>query len=143
MPAGPLKRPGPPLGEHSVIQHTPPPSLHIPTHPVLEDCPGPSKRKKSSEEVNREFTSTLNPDVLVLSIHSTLLPVQASHPGLQRFSNQSSVLSQQPPPAHQLPPKPAFWNPIHKDNGALWQPQTSERKNPQSQEIQVRTATKT
>ncbi|XP_013885866.1 extensin [Austrofundulus limnaeus] len=113
MPAGPLKRPGPPLGEHSVIQHTPPPPLHIPAHPVLEDCPGPSKRKKSSE--------------------------QAPHPGLQRFSNQSSVLSQPPPlppPALQLPPKPAFWNPIHKDSGAVWQPQTSDRKNTQSQEIQ-------
>ncbi|XP_024864275.1 uncharacterized protein kdm6ba isoform X1 [Kryptolebias marmoratus] len=110
MPAGHLKRPGPPLGEHSVIQHTPPPSLHIPTHPAVEDCPGPSKRKKSSD--------------------------QASHPGLQRFNSQSSGLSQQPSSAHQLPPKPAFWNPIHKDNGVLWQPQTSERKNPQSQEIQ-------
>ncbi|XP_028998390.2 lysine-specific demethylase 6B [Betta splendens] len=47
---GQLKRPGPPLGEHSVIQHTPP-SLHsLSRPPNAEDCPSPSKRKKSSEQ---------------------------------------------------------------------------------------------
>ncbi|XP_047458103.1 lysine-specific demethylase 6B isoform X3 [Mugil cephalus] len=111
MPGGQLKRPGPPLGEHSVIQHTPTPSLHLPSHPAAEDSPSPSKRKKSSDQV--------------------------SHPGLQRFSGPGqSLLSQQQPSVHHLPPKPAFWNPLHKDNSALWQPQTSERKNTQSQECQ-------
>ncbi len=42
--SGQLKRPGPPLGEHSVIQHTPGPSLYRP----MEDCPSPNKRKKNS-----------------------------------------------------------------------------------------------
>ncbi|XP_060780919.1 lysine-specific demethylase 6B isoform X2 [Neoarius graeffei] len=42
--AGQLKRPAPPLGEHSVIQHTPL-SLSRPN----EDCPSPSKRKRSSD----------------------------------------------------------------------------------------------
>uniref|UniRef100_A0A1A8S3C5 [histone H3]-trimethyl-L-lysine(27) demethylase n=1 Tax=Nothobranchius rachovii TaxID=451742 RepID=A0A1A8S3C5_9TELE len=112
MPGGHLKRPGPPLGEHSVIQHTPLPTLHVPTHAAMEDCPSPSKRKKSLD--------------------------QGSHPGLQRFSGlgQSSLLTQQPPSAQHAPPKPAFWNPIHKDNGGLWQPQTSDHKNTQSQEFQ-------
>ncbi|KAM6908919.1 uncharacterized protein kdm6ba [Xenentodon cancila] len=111
MLGGQLKRPGPPLAEHSVIQHTPPPSLHISSRPVAEDCPSPNKRKKSSD--------------------------QTSHPGLQRFAGPGqSLLSQQPSSAQRLPPKPAFWNPVHKDNGVLWQPQTSDRKNPQSQEFQ-------
>lgn len=54
--SGQLKRPGPPLGEHSVIQHTPAPSLHRP----MEDCPGPSKRKKSSgsEQVGNVFMAS-------------------------------------------------------------------------------------
>ncbi|XP_072232193.1 uncharacterized protein kdm6ba isoform X2 [Leuresthes tenuis] len=114
MLGGQLKRPGPPLGEHSVIQHTPPPSLHIPSRHVAEDCPSPSKRIKSSDQV--------------------------SHSGLQRFSGvglsqqQSSVHHHHHP--HPPPPKPNFWNPIHKDNGVPWQPQTSNRKNPQSQEFQ-------
>ncbi|KAM8746547.1 uncharacterized protein kdm6ba isoform 2-T8 [Acanthopagrus schlegelii] len=103
MVGGQLKRPGPPLGEHSVIQHTPPPSLHPSSRPAVEDCPSPSKRKKSSDQV--------------------------SHPGLQRFPGQS-LLSQP-----HLPPKPAFWNPLHK-NSTPWQPQTSDRKNAASQEFQ-------
>lgn len=41
--AGHLKRPGPPLGEHSVIQHAP-----TPLHRPVEDSPSPNKRKKSS-----------------------------------------------------------------------------------------------
>ncbi|XP_061566505.1 lysine-specific demethylase 6B [Cololabis saira] len=111
MLGGQLKRPGPPLGEHSVIQHTPPPSLHIPSRPAAEDCPSPNKRKKSLD--------------------------QTSHPGMQRFAGPGQPLpSQQQSSAQRLPQKPAFWNPIHKDNGVLWQPQTSDHKNPQSQEFQ-------
>ncbi|XP_005939265.2 lysine-specific demethylase 6B [Haplochromis burtoni] len=107
MQGGQLKRPGPPLGEHSVIQHTPSPSLHTPSQPAAEECPSPSKRKKSSDQV--------------------------SHPGLQRFSGAGQSLPQQQSSAQHHPPKPAFWNPIHKDSSVPWQPQTSERKNPQSQ----------
>ncbi|XP_022614083.1 trithorax group protein osa-like, partial [Seriola dumerili] len=111
MLGGQLKRPGPPLGEHSVIQHTPPPSLHPSSRlPVAEDCPSPSKRKKSSDQV--------------------------SHPGLQRFSGPGqSLLSQQQSSVHHHPPKPAFWNPLHKES-TPWQPHTSDRKNPPSQEFQ-------
>lgn len=52
MMGGQLKRPAPPLGEHSVIQHAPPPPLHHPA-PPSEDCPSPSKRTRgsSSEQV--------------------------------------------------------------------------------------------
>ncbi|XP_071189710.1 lysine-specific demethylase 6B-like isoform X1 [Salvelinus alpinus] len=111
MLGGQLKRPAPPLGEYSVIRHTPPPSLH-PSRPN-EDCPSPSKRKRISEQV--------------------------LHPGIQRFPGpgghplppQQQPLSHYPPP----PPKPAFWNPMHKASGAAWaQP---ERKNG-SPEFQVR-----
>ncbi|XP_056224472.1 lysine-specific demethylase 6B [Seriola aureovittata] len=111
MLGGQLKRPGPPLGEHSVIQHTPPPSLHPSSRlPVAEDCPSPSKRKKSSDQV--------------------------SHPGLQRFSGPGqSLLSQQQSSVHHHPPKPAFWNPLHKES-TPWQPHISDRKNPPSQEFQ-------
>ncbi|XP_068569670.1 uncharacterized protein kdm6ba [Cebidichthys violaceus] len=111
MVGGQLKRPGPPLGEHSVIQHTPPPSMHPSSRPAVEDCPSPSKRKKSSDQI--------------------------SHPGLHRFPGQS-LLSQHQSSMHHLPPKAAFWNPLHK-NSTPWQPQTSDRKNPQSQEFQLRT----
>ncbi|XP_042256271.1 lysine-specific demethylase 6B isoform X1 [Thunnus maccoyii] len=115
MQGGQLKRPGPPLGEHSVIQHTPLPSLHPSSRPAAEDSPSPSKRKKSSDQV--------------------------SHPGQQRFSGPGqSLLSQHQSSVHHLPPKPAFWNPLHKDN-TPWQPQTADRKNPPSQEFQVRTET--
>ncbi|CDQ82099.1 unnamed protein product [Oncorhynchus mykiss] len=100
MLGGQLKRPAPPLGEHSVIQHTPPPSLHPSSRPN-EDCPSPSKRKRkrSSEQI--------------------------PHPGIQRFSGPGG---QQQPPAHlpPPPPKPAFWNPIHKGNVPWAQP---ERRN--------------
>ncbi|XP_040886634.1 lysine-specific demethylase 6B [Toxotes jaculatrix] len=110
MQGGQRKRPGPPLGEHSVIQHTPLPSLHPPSRPpAAEDCPSPIKRKKSSDQV--------------------------SHPGLQRFSGPSQSVSQQQSSVHHLPPKPAFWNPLHKDN-TPWQTHTSDRKNPPSQEFQ-------
>ncbi|XP_008433781.1 lysine-specific demethylase 6B isoform X2 [Poecilia reticulata] len=105
MPGGQLKRPGPPLGEHSVIQHTPPVSHHIPPHPVVEDNPSPSKRRKSLDQV--------------------------SHSGLQHFSGQPPSSSQQQTPTHHHVPKPAFWNPIHKDNGVPWKPHTSDRKHPQ------------
>ncbi|XP_071389069.1 uncharacterized protein kdm6ba isoform X2 [Centroberyx affinis] len=115
MLGGQLKRPAPPLGEHSVIQHTPPPSLHPSSRPGAEDCPSPSKRKKSSDQV--------------------------SHPGLQRFSGLGQSLpSQQQPSGHYPPPKPAFWNPLHKAN-TPWQPHTTERKNAPSQEFQVWTET--
>ncbi|XP_042184229.1 LOW QUALITY PROTEIN: lysine-specific demethylase 6B-like [Oncorhynchus tshawytscha] len=95
MLGGQLKRPAPPLGEHSVIQHTPPPSLHPSSRPN-EDCPSPSKRKRSSEQI--------------------------PHPGIQRFSGPGG---QQQPPAHLPPPpsKPAFWNPIHKGNAPWAQPE--------------------
>ncbi|TMS02134.1 Reticulocyte-binding protein 2-like protein a [Larimichthys crocea] len=114
MLGGQLKRPGPPLGEHSVIQHTPPPSLHPSSRPAAEDCPSPSKRKKNSDQV--------------------------SHPGLQRYPGQS-LLSQHQSSAHHLPSKSAFWNPLHKNNSTPWQPQTSDRKNLPPQEFQVRTET--
>ncbi|KAK5848555.1 hypothetical protein PBY51_006158 [Eleginops maclovinus] len=114
MLGGQLKRPGPPLGEHSVIQHTPPPSMHPSSRQAAEDCPSPNKRKKSSDQV--------------------------SHPGLQRFPVPGqSLLSQHQSSAHHLPPKAAFWNPLHKNNSTPWQPQMSERKNPQSQDFQLRT----
>ncbi|KAM8900584.1 uncharacterized protein kdm6ba isoform 1-T5 [Spinachia spinachia] len=111
MIGGPLKRHGPPLGEHSVIQHTPPPSMHPSSRPAAEDCPSPSKRKKSTD--------------------------QLSHPGLHRFPGPP-LPSQHQSSVHHLPPKAAFWNPLHK-NSAPWQPQSSDRKNPQSQEFQLRT----
>ncbi|XP_067117463.1 lysine-specific demethylase 6B isoform X1 [Osmerus mordax] len=104
MLGGQLKRPAPPLGEHSVIQHAPPPPLHPSARPG-DDCPSPSKRTRSSDQV--------------------------PHPGMQRFPGAS-----QPPlqPSYP-PPKPTFWNPIHKANAPWPQP---ERKNP-SLEFQVRT----
>uniref|UniRef100_A0A667XC49 [histone H3]-trimethyl-L-lysine(27) demethylase n=1 Tax=Myripristis murdjan TaxID=586833 RepID=A0A667XC49_9TELE len=108
MLGGQLKRPAPPLGEHSVIQHTPPPSLHQSSRPGSEDCPSPSKRKKSSD--------------------------QASHSGLQRFSGPGQSLpSQQQPSGHY--PKPPFWNPLHKVN-TPWQLQITERKNPPPHDFQ-------
>ncbi|KAM3590003.1 uncharacterized protein V6R79_001795 [Siganus canaliculatus] len=112
MVGGQLKRPGPPLGEHSVIQHTPPPPLHLSSRPTAEDCPSPSKRKKSSDQI--------------------------SHPGLQRLPGPS-MMSQHQSSGHPLPPKPAFWNPIHKNNSTPWQ--NPERKNPPAQEFQVQTET--
>ncbi|XP_056156120.1 lysine-specific demethylase 6B isoform X2 [Lampris incognitus] len=111
MLGGQLKRPAPPLGEHSVIQHTPPPSLHPSSRPGSEDCPSPSKRKKSSD--------------------------QAPHPGLQRFSGpgQSLPLQQQQSSGHYPPPKSALWNPLHKASQP-WQPPPIERKNPPPSEFQ-------
>uniref|UniRef100_A0A3P9I1X5 [histone H3]-trimethyl-L-lysine(27) demethylase n=1 Tax=Oryzias latipes TaxID=8090 RepID=A0A3P9I1X5_ORYLA len=104
---GQLKRPGPPLGEHSVIQHTPLPPLHMTSRLAADESPGPSKRKKSSD--------------------------LAPHPALQRYTGQSAP-SQQHSTAHHLPSKPAFWNPLHKDGGVPWP--TSELKNPQAQVFQ-------
>ncbi|XP_028810651.1 lysine-specific demethylase 6B isoform X2 [Denticeps clupeoides] len=85
-----LKRAAPPLGEHSVIQHAPPPSL-LRHH--QDDCPSPSKRKRNSEQV--------------------------PHSGLQRFpgSGGHSLPAMPQPPSHYPPPKPGFWNPLH--NGTL------------------------
>lgn len=59
MPGGHLKRPG----EHSVIQHAP--ALHPTRHPATEDAPGPSKRKKSSDQVrgrNAPFLPSIGSD---------------------------------------------------------------------------------
>ncbi|XP_055054194.2 uncharacterized protein kdm6ba isoform X1 [Misgurnus anguillicaudatus] len=84
--AGPLKRPGPPLGEHSVIQPTPTPSLHRP----MEDCPSPRKRKKSFE------------------------PEQSFHSSTQQIHGPPVHLNQQPN-SHYPPHKPGFWNPVHKE----------------------------
>lgn len=67
MPGGQLKRPGPPLGEQSVIQHTSPPSLHLSSRQVAEDCPSPSKRKKSSDQVNDNNLTLLNPQRVALN----------------------------------------------------------------------------
>ncbi|KAK9972142.1 hypothetical protein ABG768_025469 [Culter alburnus] len=97
--SGQLKRPGPPLGEHSVIQHTPAPSLHRP----MEDCPSPSKRKKSSGSDQASYSA------------------MQRIPGPPAHSNQQSS-SQYPSP------KPGFWNPMHK-GGAPWSP--NERKSGQ------------
>ncbi|XP_048885473.1 lysine-specific demethylase 6B isoform X3 [Brienomyrus brachyistius] len=76
---GQLKRPAPPLVEHSIIQHAPPP--HPPPN---EECPSPSKRKRSGSSE------------------------QVPHPGGQR--PPLLPLS----PSHYPPPKPAFWSPLHK-----------------------------
>ncbi|XP_077355713.1 uncharacterized protein kdm6ba isoform X2 [Festucalex cinctus] len=67
MAASQLKRPRPPLGEHSVIQHTPaaPSAARSPT----DEWPSPSKRKKSSD--------------------------QDSHPGQQRFPGPGQALLSQ------------------------------------------------
>ncbi|XP_074555194.1 uncharacterized protein kdm6ba [Halichoeres trimaculatus] len=112
---GQLKRPGPPLGENSVIQHTSP-LLHPPFHQAIEDGPSPSKRKKS--------------------------PDQGSHPGLQCFPGPAQpALSRQEPSVHHYSPKPALWNPLHKNSNIPWQHQNSERKNQASQEFQVQTET--
>ncbi|XP_039514467.1 lysine-specific demethylase 6B isoform X1 [Pimephales promelas] len=97
--SGQLKRPGPPLGEHSVIQHTPALSLHRP----MEDCPGPSKRKKSSGSE------------------------QAPHSAMQCIPGQPVHLNQQPS-SHYPSPKPGFWSPLHK-GGAPWNP--NDRKSGQ------------
>lgn len=144
MPGGQLKRPGPPLGEQSVIQHTPPPSLHPPSRQAPEDFPGPSKRRKSSDQVGDAAMAPLSPRRRTFFFLKSALLIrycvssfaQASHPGLQRFSGQS--LTQHHSSGHPLPPKPAFWNPIHKNNSPPWQPDASERRNPSTQEFQVR-----
>ncbi|TRY87569.1 hypothetical protein DNTS_027012 [Danionella cerebrum] len=90
--SGQLKRPGPPLGQHSVIQHTPAPSLHRP----MEDHPSPNKRKKSTGSE------------------------QVAHSSMQRISGPPVNLNQQPSSHYSLP-KPGFWNPLHKGE-ASWIP---------------------
>ncbi|XP_060887440.1 lysine-specific demethylase 6B [Labrus mixtus] len=114
MLGGQLKRPGPPLGEQSVIQHTPPSSQqHLSSHQATEDCPSPSKRKRNSDQV--------------------------SHNGLQCFPGPGhSFLSPQLSSVHHNSAKPAFWNPLHKSSNTPWQHQNSDHKN---QEFQVRTET--
>ncbi|KAI1898552.1 hypothetical protein AGOR_G00073530 [Albula goreensis] len=101
MMGGQLKRPAPPLGEHSVIQHTSPPPLHH-APPLNEDCPSPSKRKRVSSSE------------------------QIPHPGMQRFSAPGHPQQPLHPPSHYPPPKPSFWSPLHKA-GAPWTP--PDRKN--------------
>ncbi|CAF96458.1 unnamed protein product [Tetraodon nigroviridis] len=95
----PEKMPGGPLkrpGEHSVIQHAPAP---LPSrHPAAEDAPCPSKKRKG--------------------------PDQVSHRGFQLFPGQP--LSQQHSSGYPAPPKPAFRNPLHKNESAPLQvPQAS------------------
>ncbi|KAL0188369.1 hypothetical protein M9458_015468, partial [Cirrhinus mrigala] len=80
------------LDKHSVIQHTPAPTLHRP----MEDCPSPNKRKKSSGSE------------------------QTPHSAMQRISGLPVHLNQQPSSSYP-PPKPGFWNPMHK-GGAPWNP---------------------
>ncbi|XP_043099522.1 lysine-specific demethylase 6B isoform X1 [Puntigrus tetrazona] len=90
--SGQLKRPAPLLGEQSVIQHTPAPSLHRP----MEDCPSPNKKKKSSG------------------------CEQMPHSAMQRISGPPVHLNQQPS-SNYPPPKPGYWNPLHK-GGTPWNP---------------------
>ncbi|KAG5853298.1 hypothetical protein ANANG_G00071670 [Anguilla anguilla] len=90
MMGGQLKRPAPPLGEHSVIQHAPPPPLHHPA-PPSEDCPSPSKRTRGSSSE------------------------QIPHPAMQRYPipGHPQAPPLHPPPQYP-PPKPGFWNSLHK-----------------------------
>lgn len=152
MPGGQLKRPGPPLGEHSVIQHTPPASHPLPPHPIVEDTPSPSKRRKSSDQVHNClflfilslflfssvcFSSVVNFVDIFFFFFLSPIWLQVSQSGMQRFSGQSPSPPQQKTQTHHQPPKPAFWNPIHKDNNVLWKPHTADKKHPH--EHQVRT----
>nr|XP_020476145.1 lysine-specific demethylase 6B [Monopterus albus] len=104
-----LKRPGPPLGEHSVIQHTPLPSQHPSSRlPTAEDCPSPSKRKRSSDqETNKRemgsYTRRFSP---AASSPSTLSPTSTSSPGsykqgcapqLQKDTFQPQAVNHQSP----------------------------------------------
>ncbi|XP_049337835.1 lysine-specific demethylase 6B [Astyanax mexicanus] len=88
-----LKRPAPPLGEQSVIQHT----LH-PVNKTTEDSPSPSKRKRSSESDQ----------------HMT---------GIYQFSGPmgASLSSLQQPQTHYSQSKQGFWNPLQKGNPS-WNP---------------------
>lgn len=142
MSGSQLKRPGPPLGEHSVIQHTPPSSLHTSSRPAAEDCPSPSKRKKSCDQVQElsHFNHKYGPgsdlsDLYLFLLHQAwdVVRLQVSHRGLQHYNGQS--LSGHHSSGHPIPPKPAFWNPLHKNDSTPWLPST--RKTPQSQEFQV------
>lgn len=127
--SGQLKRPGPPLGEHSVIQHTPAPSLHRP----MEDCPGPTKRKKSSgsEQVGNVFMASPMHFLSQLLFNKSPLffcfLCQAPHSAMQPIPGKPVHLNQQPS-SHYPSPKPGFWSPLHK-GGAPWN--LNERKSGQ------------
>lgn len=90
---GQLKRPAPPLGDHSVIQHTPL-SLNRPN----EDRPGPNKRKKSVDS-----------DQHMVGSHQ--------YPGLMG----TPMSARQQPQTAFPPPKHGFWNPLQK-GAATWNP---------------------
>ncbi|KAJ8282868.1 hypothetical protein COCON_G00053870 [Conger conger] len=79
MMGGQLKRPAPPLGEHSVIQHAPPPPLHHPAPPV--------KTARAPARGTEDPAPSRSPTQ------------ECSYP----------------------PPKPGFWNPLHKTGGP-WPP---------------------
>lgn len=127
MPGGHLKRPG----EHSVIQHAPAP---LPSrHPAAEDAPGPSKRKKSSDQVRgSERRVRILTRLLGAKHRPSFLGAQVSHRGFQLFPGHS--LSQQHSSGYPAPPKPAFRNPLHKNESA-------PRQASEAQEFQVRKST--
>lgn len=125
-------------------------TIHAPVVPP--GCRGLSQPQQKEKEyrsgmriycyTNNSHTACLSWFMVPLSITycNVPLPGQLSHPGLHRFPGQS-LLPQHQSSVHHLPPKAAFWNPLHK-NSTPWQPQTSDRKNPQSQEFQLRTVRK-
>jgi len=119
-----------------------PSTIHAPVLPPSGGgLPQPQQEEKEfgsgtrTELYYRDYMFSLQMPLSVKHCH-VHLPGQVSHPGLQRFPGQS-LLSQHQSSVHHLPPKAAFWNPLHKNNPP-WQPQTSDRKNPQSQECQLR-----
>ncbi|XP_069042783.1 lysine-specific demethylase 6B isoform X2 [Lepisosteus oculatus] len=104
----PGKRPAP-HGDHSVIQHTPP-LHHLGTPSPADDTPSPIKRKRSSSSE------------------------QVPHAGLQRLPMPGLPLHAPLPPApHYQPPKPGFWNPLHK-GGSPWPPPDRKTSPPDFQE---------
>ncbi|KAJ8337728.1 hypothetical protein SKAU_G00366940 [Synaphobranchus kaupii] len=64
---------------------------------MMGDCPSPSKRKRGSSSE------------------------QIPHPGMQRYSIPGHPQVPLHPPSQYPPPKPGFWNPLHK-TGASWPP---------------------
>ncbi|XP_072543507.1 uncharacterized protein kdm6ba [Salminus brasiliensis] len=105
--ASQLKRPAPPLGEQSVIQHT----LH-PLHRPNEDSPNPSKRKRSSESEQ----------------HMT---------GPYQFAGPigASLSSLQQPQSHYPQSKQGFWNPLQKGNPS-WSPAERKTEPTELQDVQ-------
>ncbi|KAG5261297.1 hypothetical protein AALO_G00302330 [Alosa alosa] len=70
-----LKRAAASLGEHSVIQHTPPPQAL--QRPLLDDCPSPNKRKRSS--LAEQFAPPPKP-AFWSPLHSNATPPWANSP---------------------------------------------------------------